>query len=229
MIIPVFDVKDGMFVCGKSGKRASYCELVSVYGENPSDIVCNLKESGAKYVYIADLDKIEGVGDNSSFIQEINEAIPVLLDNGANCVDDVIYNRDICTFSILASETMTNIADVYRIFEEMPFENVFISIDLKDGNLLVNNKNVSLDDVISLVNDVRPAYTLLLNVSQVGTMQGNDDSFVKDIIGRTLYTQHIIAGGVTNESIHDYKEDGIDNFLVGTLLHNGGLLEEYKW
>ena len=51
----------------------------------------------------------------------------------------------------------------------------------------------------------------------------------RDIISKTPYTQHIIAGGLTNESIRKYKSEGIDNFLIGTILHDGLMSEEYKW
>lgn len=229
MIIPVFDVKNGLFVCGKSGKRDTYRELSSVYGNAPLDIIFNLKKSGACCVYIADLDKIEGVGDNSSLICEINKVIPVLLDNGANCVEDIVANQNICTYSILASETMTNIVDCYAIFNEISSDNIIISVDVKDNELLIKNDDIKIEDVISLINDVKPAYTILLNISDVGTKKGFKNSFIDYIISETPFTQHIIGGGLTNKSIHDYKKEGIDNFLVGTLLHDGGLLNEYKW
>ncbi len=229
MIIPVFDVKDGYFVCGKSGKRDTYCKLGSVYGDSPLDIAVNLMNDGARYVYIADLDRIEGVGDNSSFISEINSIVPVLLDNGANCVDDIVSNRDICTYSILATESMTNIDAAYAVFDELPFETVIVSVDIKDNELLTGNKDIRLDDVISMINTVKPAYTIVLNISRVGTGNGNVDVIVRDIIDSTPYTQHIVAGGLTNESIRDYKDKGIDNFLVGSILHDGTLLDEYKW
>ena len=89
MIIPVFDVKNNECVSGKSGKRDTYTKLSSIYGENPIEITTNLKKSGAKCVYIADLDKIENKGDNSELILKINKILPVILDNGANSIDDI--------------------------------------------------------------------------------------------------------------------------------------------
>lgn len=229
MIVPVFDVKDGVFVSGKSGERDTYCKLNSVYGNSPQDIVLNLRRSGAKCVYIADLDKIEGVGDNSDLISRINGMIPVLLDNGANCIDDVVFNRNICSYSILATETMKSIDETARIFKEHPFEKLIISIDIKNNELLTDNDDIKLDDVISLVNNVKVPYIIILNISQVGTLGGNNGSLIKEIIDETPSTQHIIAGGVTNESIAEYKRIGIDNFLIGTVLHDGSLSKKYEW
>lgn len=229
MIISVFDVKNGGFVCGKSGEREKYSKLSSVYGENPLDIARNLADSGAKCVYIADLDKIESSGDNSVLIDDINSIIPVMLDNGASSIEEIASNKKICTFPILATETMTSIEESIRIFEENLHENIILSIDLKNNELLIKNNDIKLEDIISLVNKVKPAYTIILNISQVGTTKGNNDKIIHKIISRTPYTQHIIAGGVNNESITTYRKQGIDNFLVGTILHNGSLKDCYKW
>lgn len=229
MIIPVFDVKNNEFVSGKSGKRNTYTKLKSSYGEDPIEIATNLKESGAKCVYVADLDKIENSGDNSGLISKINKILPVLLDNGASSVEDILSNKSICTYSILATETMESIDKSIEIFKELPLEKLIISIDIKNNELLANNCDIELEDIISLVNEAKPDYTILLNVSQVGTKEGNDDVLIRDIISKTPYTQHIIAGGLTNESIRKYKSEGIDNFLIGTILHDGLMSEEYKW
>lgn len=229
MIIPVFDVKEGVCVSGKSGKRDTYTVLDSVYGEDIFDIASNLKALGAGVVYIADLDKIEGVGDNSHLISEVNDVIPVLLDNGASSIDEFKFNKNICTYPILATETMNSIRDIKEIFEEMPYDNIVISIDLKDNELLIQNGDINLDDIIMLIDKVKPAYTILLNISQVGTKEGNTSPIMMEIIKKTPYTQHIIAGGLTNESITSYKDRGINNFLIGTLLHEGKLDPEHNW
>lgn len=221
MIIPVFDVKNNECVSGKSGNRKSYTKLNSVFGKTPVEIASNLKRAGARCIYIADLDKIENVGDNSPLISEINEILPVLLDNGANSIEDVQSNKNICTYSILATESMTSIEDSIEIFEKLPFENIILSIDIKNDELLVQNPDINVNDVISLVNKIKPDYTIILNISEVGTRQGNDSTLIQNIISQTPYTQHIIAGGVTVESMKKYEENGIDNFLIGTILHEG--------
>ncbi len=229
MIIPVFDVKDNSFVCGQSGNRDEYSTLNSIYGDKPLDIVRNLKKSGVKLIYIADLDKIEDNGDNSKFIHKINEVIPVMLDNGANSLEDITLNKNICTYTIIASETMTSLEETVSIFEDFPYDNLLLSIDIKDNQLLVKDNSIKIDDIISLVNHIKMPYTIILNITQVGTKKGNDNQFIKDIVKKTPYTQHIIAGGVSNESISEYRNEGINNFLIGTILHDGTLLEEYKW
>jgi phosphoribosylformimino-5-aminoimidazole carboxamide ribotide isomerase len=229
MIIPVFDIKNKECVSGKSGKRNTYTKLTSIYGKDPLEITTNLKKSGAKCIYIADLDKIESIDDNSKLISKINKILPVILDNGASSVEEIKSNKKICTYSILATETMDSIDDTIKIFKELPFEKIILSIDIKNNELLINNSDIKMKDIISLVNEVKLDYTILLNISQVGTKKGNDETFIKEIISKTPYTQHIIAGGLTNDSIRKYKLEGIDNFLIGSILHDGTMIEEYKW
>lgn len=229
MIIPVFDIKNNMCVCGKSGERESYSELHSVYGENIDEIIGNLKKSGASVVYIADLDKIEGKGDNSELISEINERIPVLLDNGSSSIEDIECCKNICTYPILATETMSDLSEINRIFEEINYNNIIISIDIKNDEVLVKNDDIDLEDIISLINNAKPDYTILLNISQVGTEKGNRNNIIRKLIDKTPYTQHIIAGGITNQSIEEFKKEGIDNFLIGTILHEGKLSPKYLW
>ena len=108
MIIPVFDIKDNIAVSGKSGKRDTYTRLKSIYGDDILQIAQNLKDAGSQLLYIADLDKIEDNGSNNEIISQINQIIPVMLDNGIRTLNDVEKNNKICTYNIVATETLHN-------------------------------------------------------------------------------------------------------------------------
>ena len=223
MIIPVIDIMNNQCVSGKSGNREEYTELKSIYGNNPITLAQNLKKDGAKLIYIADLDKIENKGDNSKLISEINHVLPVLLDNGISNLNDVKNNENICTYSILATETMTSIEETINIFKIVDNEKLVISIDIKNNELLLNNKDINIEDIIKLINKVKPRYTILLNISQVGTKKQSDNILIKKIIQEIHETTFIIGGGITNESIEKFNNEGIDDFLIGTILHEGNL------
>ena len=70
---------------------------------------------------------------------------------------------------------MESIEDTINIFKETPHENLIISIDIKNNELLTNNPNIKMEDIILLINEVKPDYTILLNISQVGTKEGNEN------------------------------------------------------
>lgn len=226
MIIPVLDIKEGICVSGKSGNRNTYTKLESVYGDNPFTIARNLKKDGAKLLYIADLDKIEENGNNDKLISQVNEIIPVLLDNGISSLENIETNKKICTTSILATETMENLEEVTKILKRDDIKDTVISIDIKNNHILIKNNDISLEDIISLINIYKPKYTIILNITKVGTKQQSNDKLVETIINKTPNTTHIIAGGITNESIKEYTKNNINNFLIGTQLHEGKL--QYK-
>ena len=58
MIIPVLDLKNGIAVSGKSGKRDTYKPLMTVFHKSasPQEIAKSLKDGCAVRIYIADLD-----------------------------------------------------------------------------------------------------------------------------------------------------------------------------
>ncbi|MCD7781929.1 MAG: HisA/HisF family protein [Methanosphaera sp.] len=223
MIIPVIDLMNGDCVSGKSGNRSTYTHLESVYGDCPLDVAHNLREDGARALYVADLDRIEKVGDNSDIISQINSVIPVVLDNGISTISDIEYDENICSYYILATETMKSMDSVKQILKKTPSKRIVISIDIKNNQLLIANNEIKLDDIISLINIYKPRAIIILNISQVGTKQQDNNELLYKIIEKTPHTPHYIAGGITNESISDYKRDNIDNFLIGTILHEGKL------
>ena len=227
MIIPVFDMRENLCVTGKSGIRESYKRLNSIYGYEPLMIAENLREKGFKYLYIADLDKIEDTGNNDDIISQINEVIPVLLDNGISTIQDAMENRKIASYSILATETMTSILEAENIIGEVGNENIIVSFDIKNNELLIENDEIDLDDIISLINNCNIKHVIILNLSSVGTKKIDDTDMQERIIRQTPNCRHILAGGITNQAIDRYSSEGIEDFLVGTILHEGSLDEKY--
>lgn len=223
MIIPVIDIMHGDCVSGKSGNRRTYTKLNSIYGDDPIKIAINLRKEGAKALYVADLDKIEDKGNNIKLISQINEIIPVLLDNGISNIEDVKNNEKKCTYSILATETMMSIEETMNIFKKIDKNKLIISIDIKNNEVLLKNNNITLDEIINMINYIKPKYTIILNISQVGTKKQGNNDLIKTIIKKTPETKHFIAGGITNNTIQEYKKNNINNFLIGTILHDGTL------
>lgn len=226
MIIPVVDIKDNECVSGKSGNRDSYKKLDSVFGDNPLEIANNLKKAGYSLLYVADLDRLEHAGDNSELISKINEVIPVMLDNAIKNIDDVEENDNITTYNILATESMSNLSDIHQIIKEYPNDKLVVSIDIKEDKLLTDNEEITLDDIIDLINSSNISQVIILNITHVGTKVSDKSPIEEHIIKNVHDAEFIIAGGITAESIDAYQKENINNFLVGTVLHEGKLK---KW
>ena len=221
MIIPVIDLKDGIAVSGKSGKRETYKPLKTVFhnSSDPIAIAIALKEAGFKRIYVADLDAIEGKGLNLKVAREMNHIIPVMLDSGLNSSDDAEKILDTVEKVIIATETLNSLEDLELLFSLFPKQNLVMSVDVKEGNLLGNHINADFKDIIKIIKEIKPLEVILLDVSRVGTEKGFNHELVKKFID--LETSLILGGGVRDQDILELTEMGIKNFLVGTALHSG--------
>lgn len=219
MIIPVLDLKNGIAVSGKSGKRETYKPLETVFHESasPVEITKSLKYAGAVRMYIADLDSIENRESNFKVIREINEYIPVMLDCGSKNVSDVGKALEVAEKVIIATETLKDIDDLKVIFDKFDRNRLVISIDIKDGKIFSKYLNIDMEDFIQKIEELNPQEVILLDISQVGTEKGVNEELIKKFLKLPL----IIGGGITAPDIQKLEKLGINKFLVGSALHNG--------
>jgi len=223
MIIPVMDLKNGEAVSGKSGKRETYTSLKTVFNRSsdPIAIARNLKKSGFSRIYIADLDSIEGNSSNLQIAGEINKIIPVMLDSGIKNSIGIQKIFDKVEKVIIATETIENFDEIELIFSTYPKQNLVLSIDIKDGNVLGKHINADFRDMIRKIEEINPLEVILLDISRVGTENGVDHELIDSFIG--LNIDLILGGGVTPGDITELQSLGLEHFLVGTALHTGCL------
>jgi phosphoribosylformimino-5-aminoimidazole carboxamide ribotide isomerase len=221
MIIPVIDLKNGEAVSGKSGNRDTYIPLKTVFNRSsePIAIARALKKAGFQRIYIADLDAIEGTSTNLKIAGEINKIIPVMLDSGIKNSDGVQEILDKVEKVIIATETIENFEDIEIIFSSFPKQNLVLSVDVKDGNVLGKHIHVDFRDIIKKIEEINPVEVILLDISRVGTKNGVDHKLLNMFI--SLDTDIILGGGITVQDITDLDDLGLKYFLVGTALHSG--------
>ncbi len=221
MIIPVLDLKNGIAVSGKSGKRETYKPLETVFHESafPEEIAKSLKDAGAVRMYIADLDSIENRESNFDVIKKVNKYIPVMLDCGSKSESDVGKALQIADKVIIATETLKDMDDLKVIFNKFDKNRLIISIDIKDGKIFSKHLNINIEEFIKKIEELNPQEVILLDISQVGTEEGVDEELIKKFIKLPL----IIGGGITSNDIKKLEKLGISKFLVGSALHKGKL------
>lgn len=221
MITPVLDLKNGLAVSGKSGKRETYKPLKTVYSDSsdPVKIAEALKEAGYTELYIADLDAIEGTGSNHELVKQINATIPVMLDAGITNYQDIetIFNG--AEKVIVATETIESMEDIKQIFSHYTKDPIVLSVDLVNGEVLSKNMELNFEDVMRIIEKYNPAEVIILDVSRVGTSSGFDESIVNSF--NSMEAQLVVGGGVTKTAISNLEKLGVDKFLVGTAIHNG--------
>ena len=221
MIIPVLDLKNGIAVSGKSGKRETYKPLETVFHKSasPEGIGKSLSDAGAVRIYIADLDSIENRESNFEVIQEVNKNISVMLDCGARNVFDVKKALEVADKVIIATETLKDIDDLNDIFDNFDKNRLVISIDIKDNEIFSKSLNIDIKEFIRKIKELNPLEVILLDISQVGTERGVNYELIRKFLELPL----IIGGGITSSDIKRLEKLGINKFLVGSALHNGKL------
>ncbi len=227
-IIPVLDLKSGIAVSGESGERNKYKPLKTVYSSssNPVEIARTLKNKGAKRIYIADLDAIEGKGSNYDIIKKINDIIPVILDAGANNVNMVNNLLKITDKVIVATETLISFKDLDEIFKTFSKRELIISIDSKEGQILSKKSDLSFKKFEKKLKELKPDEIIILDISGVGTQNGFNHKLLNEMEGWEDYL--ILGGGINLKNIKILYQKGITKFLLGSAIHSGQIMHPFQ-
>lgn len=219
--VPVLDLKNNIAVSGKSGLRDTYTPLQTVFASSssPVEIANGLSVSGAKELYIADLDLIESKSHNINEIKMVNTILPVMLDAGVKDIESFTFFLDYAFKIIVPTETIRSIDEIKKIFEKYPKERIVISVDVKDNELYSKNLDISLAEFKEVLKELNPNEIILLDISGVGTEKGYNQELLNQF--SDLKDKLIIAGGLNNESLRELENIGIKKALVGTALHSG--------
>ncbi|MDR2873150.1 MAG: HisA/HisF family protein [Methanobrevibacter sp.] len=224
-IIPVLDLMGGIAVSGKSGDRNSYLPLKTVFApnSNPFSIAKSLKINGAREIYVADLDLIEKKGHNLDHIKMMNSIIPLILDSGVRNFDSFKFFLDFAYKIVVATETLTSIEELYKIFDNISKERIVVSVDIKDNELYSkdNNLNLSLGEFKKDLIAISPNEIILLDISRVGSQSGYSKQLVNEFI--EFKDKLILGGGIKKEDLNSIASNGIDKILLGTGLHKGDI------
>jgi phosphoribosylformimino-5-aminoimidazole carboxamide ribotide isomerase len=224
MIIPVLDIKSGIAVSGKSGNRETYKPLKTVFHHSPSPlkIAEALKKVGASEIYIADLDSISGKGSNLELTEKINRIIPVMLDCGAYDMDSVCEAIMAADKVIVATETLQNIDDLYKIVCRVNPERIVISIDILNDKILSKHLELDFKILKEHLEELHLPEIILLDLSRVGTEKGINKALIDQFtsIGASI----VYGGGITAQDLEELAERNVNRVLVGNALHNGKMM-----
>ncbi|ADC64551.1 hisA/hisF family protein [Ferroglobus placidus DSM 10642] len=204
------DVKSGLVVWGKSGKRSEYVPI-----ERVSKVVRNsnlkefFEELKVKRAYVADLDRIEGRGSNLEVIDEIGRKVELIVDGGFKSVEEAL-NRNFTP--IFATETF----DVRKL---EGFESCMVSVDVKEKLLDASKSFGSLEELLEYLNSLKLKAVIILPIHSVGTYSFDFSLLEKalDILNHKIIT----GGGLKPEDLDVVKEMGIYGVIVGTAFHQG--------
>jgi len=213
-IILAADLKDNYVVHGCGGKRSEYKPLN--WGISPSaEPFSYISVIKPKYLYVADLDRIEKCGDHTQTILKLKEMVDELyVDRGASIPEEYITGIK----NIVGTETAEDLGE---------FKGGFLSVDVKDGRVIPDGLDPL--DLFRLAQGYSFDGFILLNISSVGTESGIDKEFAQKIRAATKKPL-FWGGGISSLADLDTLSClGFDGAIISTAVHKGRIPLEIIW
>jgi len=216
-IIPVIDIRKGAVMRACAGDRDNYRPVASPLATTsaPADVVAGfLKLFPFEKIYIADLDAIQGRGDNCGDIIALTERFPALrfmVDAGAKSGE---WRGVAGVECIVGSETLHDWASM-RIARDDP--DVILSLDFRDDVF------IGPDSLLDCA-ELWPRQIIVMTLARVGARAGPDVERLAKIVERAGERRVYAAGGVRDaEDLARLEAIGAAGALVATALHDGAL------
>ena len=235
-IIPVLDLMNGQVVQAVRGERDTYQPIKSILtpATNPLAVAQALQaETACREFYIADLDALQGKGDNWDVIRQLAAELKadLWLDVGvthAACALKALNIEPIHV--IVGSETLQDPEFLTDFGDDLASERLLFSIDIVKGRVLAKSSELKdLDPLTAMDFLSRRGWSrfILLTLDRVGTGAGFDWSLLQAAC-RRFPELSLIAGGGARKP-HDIKALAaldLSGALVATALHRGWITRQ---
>ena len=232
-ILGVVDVRHGLAVRARGGRRDSYKPIDDVAGQRiPTGDVTALARQyidlfGLSALYCADLDAIEHRTPQQAVIRSIASAgMRVWLDAGVASLDDARHALE-CGASrlIVGSETLSSFEVLESIVRLSGPERVVFSLDLRAGQPIARAFELTRarpEDLAARAAEAGVAALIVLDLARVGSGSGVDLDLLARITSR-VSTLPVYAGGGVRDigDVEQLRQVGCDGVLVATALLDG--------
>ena len=223
-IIPVLDLKDRTVVRARMGQRNAYLPIETPLSPTSDlvDVARGLLSIYAfKRIYIADLDAIEGRGNNDPALARLGDAIPgveLWVDSGiadAGRARDWLGSRR--GSLVLGSESQSD----PRVIRDLATDpRVVLSLDFRGAAF--TGPSALLSEPGGWPRDV-----IVMTLARVGSGAGPDLARLSEVQAKAAQRSIYAAGGVRDAAdLAVLKGLGVAGALVATSLHDGRLTGE---
>ena len=212
-LVLALDLRRNTVVHGKSGQRATYKPLD--WGLSPTaEPVGFVKAVGPKFLYIADLDRIEGTGNHDSLVRECAGLVECCyVDRGIKTPTDLIAGPHLK--NVIGTET--------SLAKLSQYHGGYLSVDVVNGRVIPTGD--SPETVLQAARAWDFEGCIILNLGFVGTENGIGAGTGPLPAWRAAYPGRLLyGGGVANTSDLDtIKDAGFDGAIIATALHKGAI------
>jgi len=212
------DLKGGIVVRGVRGEREKYRPIAEssrlVRTSSPQDVIGEIKP---KETYIADLDRITGVGDHLNIIKLLSGMTDTMADIGVSSVPDLNLAFGVSHRAIVGTETAP-----LEVIEQCQGRRTVVSLDMRHGRTMFCDP--ALDraplDVLKYLNGLELDAVILLDVARVGSGEGIDVQLVASAASASKH-DIIVGGGVRNVTDLELLEKcGASGAIVASAVHD---------
>ena len=230
-LLPVLDLKLGQAVHAVAGRRADYQPLQSRWcsqAHDPVRLVDTLNQQlHISEYYLADLDSLEGQGDNRQVIKALlHQQTRLWLDAGIVTMQDARYWLHLGAYRlILASESLPSIQVIKDIVDFAGADRVVFSLDLRRGQVHCLPGVFVSNDPMAILAAVRTcgiSQFIVLDTAVVGTSSGPTTLKLCQQVRAWDSTATIISGGGVRHwnDVDALVQSGANRVLVSTWLHS---------
>lgn len=235
-LIPVLDLRGGAAVHARGGDRSRYAPVASRLAPHaePGDaaaIAAAYARAGARTIYVADLDAIEG--------RDSQEGVVAACSDAAGPACGIWIDAGVATAAaarrwsavrgieriIVGLETISDMDALAGIARAVDAGRVVFSLDLRNG--VPDSHAVAFrgQDPIALADSaVRAgaACVVLLDLARVGTGAGVDEALAGQIAERIAPAELVVGGGISDlDAVRRLSTLGVAGVLVASALHDG--------
>jgi phosphoribosylformimino-5-aminoimidazole carboxamide ribotide isomerase len=227
-VIPVLDLKGGVVVHAIRGRRAEYRPVKSILtaSPHPLKVAEALRRAyGFQEAYIADLDAIEGVGDNLEHIAAIAEQGWRLLVDAGVCEPArarVLFDQGVEVL-VVGTENLPSLDALERL---AGLGELYLSLDYEGSRLRTPSSRIAaleLEELVAQAAKKGASGLIVLDLLRVGSGEGPN----LGLIGRAVKATELpvyVGGGIRGlEDLLRLDSLGVSGVLVATALHTGAL------
>ena len=222
-LIPVIDLKGGMVVHAREGRREEYRPVRSRLGPSaePSKIVKALLELHPfRTLYVADLDAIQRRGDNLESIRSIHQHNPGLeIWADAGIADETALEHWLDASvgrPVIGSESLLDAAFLSVVRERCMDPAPVLSLDYQGNDFMGPPALLTHPELYW------PQRVLAMNLQRVGSDKGPDLALIVALAKRVTGCQVFAAGGIRCvEDLRQVQSVGAAGALLASALHDG--------